>query len=85
VQIACLPPYEGYPREYNESTYAAGWGADDPAGDEMPRVMLNVKLTIYDPIKCSIYSQQQETNWNTQICAGVCVGLEKIMKVVIGV
>ena len=67
VQLACLPPMmtNNYPVA-NTKVYAAGWGtllSNGPVSNKLQ----NVLITAYAGSACSKY---QNTNWNSQICAG---------------
>ena len=68
IQIACLPNTQttSYP-SVNINSWAVGWGTTSFGGSKSTYLQ-NVKLFVYNGnTYCNRY---QNTNWNTQICAG---------------
>ncbi len=70
VQVACLPKNKpsSFP-SYNQPSYSVGWGSTTEGG-ELPDLLKNTKLTIYNETICKNVIPGNSKNWTTQICSG---------------
>lgn len=70
IQPACLPRPNRLNYPANSDVYVIGWGLLSQWDFEVPDILYNVKMKMFDKSACKLVAQEIPKNWTNQICAG---------------